>query len=440
MSTPSAPHPQAGPGDGRALTRAAIVVAIFALLAGLARLVQDAAIAWRHGAGAEVDAYWFVINLVSWPVAVALSTLTFFVAPAEAGLRHDASALRRFRSELLGWVLVVAALAWPAAGWALQALLSSRLTGLGTESAALARDGARLAAVLVPLGLIGALLSAWLISSAHRVVTLLEGVAPLCLAALLIAMPGMVLYWGTAAGVGLQVLAIGAVLLLAGGLPRPRLGFTSTVWRTAWRGGAAMLAGQIVFSLVPLVDQFFAARLGEGTLAALGYANRLLLGVQGLAGVALQRASLPLLSQLASQSPAQARQTSLRWAAWAGGAGALMAAAVVALADPVVSLLFERGSFSAQDRQDVVMLLRWGSLQLPIFLAGLVLVTALASMRAGALLMWLAALGFGVKLLMNLLLVSGFGAVGIQFATALMYLCTMAATWFALSRHRARPG
>lgn len=421
-------------GHTGAMVRAAVVIAAFAAVAGVARLVQDAAVAWRHGAGAEVDAYWFVINLVNWPVAVALSMLTLLVAPAEATLGDDARELRHFRGELLGVTVTVAAVTVPLTWWALQAILTSGHTGLGAEAAGVAADGARAAFVLVPLGLVGALLSAWLIASAHRIVTLLEGLPALCLAALVVALPGMVLFWGTAACVALQVVALASVVHLAGGLPWPRLGFTSQAWQSIWRGGVAMLIAQVLFALIPLVDQFFAARLGEGVVSSLSYANRLLLGLQGLAGLALQRASLPLLSRMTAASPAQVRGTAMRWALLSAGSGAVTAVAVVLAADPLVAWLFERGSFTPQDRHDVVRLLRWGTLQLPAFLAGLALVTALAAMRAAAFFVVAAGAGFVVKLVLNFALLPGLGVVGLQVATASMYLFTATAAWVTLRR------
>lgn len=46
-------------------------VALFVLLGSFARAAKEMAIAYRYGVSAEVDAYLFVFNLVSWPVGVA---------------------------------------------------------------------------------------------------------------------------------------------------------------------------------------------------------------------------------------------------------------------------------------------------------------------------------------------------------------------------------
>ena len=53
--------------DHHAIAQGMIWVALFVLLTSLARAAREMAIAYRYGVGAEVDAYLFVFNLVSWP-------------------------------------------------------------------------------------------------------------------------------------------------------------------------------------------------------------------------------------------------------------------------------------------------------------------------------------------------------------------------------------
>jgi putative peptidoglycan lipid II flippase len=428
-------------GLGRDMLRSLIVVTMFAAIAGGARLAQDAAIAWRHGAGSAADAFYFVNNIVNWPVTVALSTLTLVISPIEAVLRSNSTdELRRFRSELFGLVLVLAVVALPMGYWALQTVTSSSSAGLVAATTDVAVAGGRVAFAVVSLGLVSALFSAWLIASGRHVVNLLEAIPAIFLVVtILAASAALALFWGLVVGYALQVTALALVLRTRGELPRPRLGLSSNAWFMLWRGGVALLVGQLLFALVPLVDQFFAARLGEGVLASLSFANRLILGLQGLAGLALQRASLPIFSEVMSSSPANARRAATRWALIAGSLGVLIAASVALLAEPIVTLLFERGSFTAQVKAEVVALLRYGMLQLPAFLAGLVFVTALASARAVWLLALAAAGGLLVKTAMNFALVPIYGVVGLQIATALMYLFTALLAWAALRRGPRTP-
>ena len=416
------------------LVRRMATIAVFAALAGVARLAQDAAIAWRFGAGPMADAFYFVLSLINWPLAVALSFLTLVVVPADVVLRHgDTPVARRFRAELLGGTLLVAALALPLAWWVLRSISDSE--GGGLERSAAARSGVPDVVALVPLGIVGALLSAWLMALGRHVLTLLEALPPLTLAVLVLLGPASALFWGMSVGAAVQVLAMAWLLNRAGELPWPRLGFSTDAWRSHSRGAFLLLAGQSLFALVPLVDSLFAARLGEGEVAAISYVNRLVLGLVGLAGVALQRAGLPLLSQLSARSPEAAIRTALRWTALAALGGTAMGLAVALLADPLVSLLFGHGQFSVADAKHVAALLRWGMLQVPFYLASLTLATALAGMRERRTLAFFTSCGLVAKVAVSATLVPTFGVAGLLLAAALMYGIMSVIGLLALLRH-----
>jgi len=434
-------QPRAAPIDrslDRTLVRGMVVVATFAAIAGAARIGQDVVIAWRFGTGPVVDAYYFLLNLANWPVAVAMSVLTFLVASSAVRQARDlSSASPTFRAELLGAVLAAALMSWPLAWWALSHLAASPAGGLAPEASALAAAAVPAMAAVVALGLIGALLAAWLVAAGRHSLALLEALPSMVLIVALLVMPGTVLFWATALGVALQGLAMALLLRRDHRLQGPRLGFSATAWRSFIHGGVALLAGQVLFALLPLIDTLFAARLGEGTVSALNFANRLVLGLQGLAGLALQRVSLPLLARLQA-SPDAARRTVLRWALATAVLGLVMGTAVAATAESLVALLFERGRFTAADRELVALLLRFGMLQMPVFLGGLLFVTALASAGAMRTLAVAAGIGCLAKLLFSFLLVPAYGVQGLLMATALMYTVTSGITWFAWCGHLRR--
>lgn len=426
--------------DG-ALLRGMGAVALFVAIASLLKLAQDAAIAWRLGTSASVDAYYFLMNVAGWPVAVSVALLTFLVAPADARLRStDPIAARQFRAEFLGATLLVAAFTLPLAWWIMRALAGSPVGGLHHEAAVQAAAGVAGLAAIVPLGLLGAVLSAWLVAAGRHVLALMEGIPALVVLVLVVTVPGQVLFWGTTAGFALQVLVMAWLLSRSGELPAPRLGRSSLQWETLSRGALLLLAAQSFFALVPLIDTFFAARLGAGTVAALSYTNRLVLGLQGLTGLALQRSGLPLLARLSVHSPDATRGAAGRWAAIMAALGLFTGVVVAIFADPLVALFFERGGFTASDRDQCATLLRYGMLQMPVFLASMALVTGLASVNARRAIALVAVVNVAVKLLASLVLVPRLGAAGLMIATACMYVAATVTAWFALRRHLASGG
>ncbi|WP_448171281.1 lipid II flippase MurJ [Rhizobacter fulvus] len=413
------------------------IVAAFAALTGAARVGQDAAIAWRYGAGPTVDAYYYLLNLVNWPVAVAISTLTLLVAPVDASLRSERPlVIRRFRSELFGAMLVVALISLPIAWWGMSLFARGVFGAPSGSASAQAALGVHALVWVVPVGLVGALFAAWLVSSGLHLLTLLEAVPPVVLIVTLLTMNDSMLFWGTSFGLTLQVIVMALALRVSDTLPSPRIGFESEAWSGFRRGASALLISQVLFTLVPLVDPFFAAGLGDSAIATISYANRLVLGMQGLAGIALQRTSLPLMANWMARDPIGARRAGLRWALVAAGAGALLGLAIAFFAEPLVSLLYERGRFTAEDRVLVAHLLRYGMFQMPSFLGGLILVATLAAAGARWSLALVAVLGLAAKLLASALLIQGHGAIGLMLATCVMYLVTATVAWIALQSRR----
>lgn len=136
-----------------ALARGMLVVALFSVVASTARVAQDAAIAWRYGAGSQVDAYYFVLSLVSWPVAAVLSTLTMRLAPMHASMRlGPPEAAARFRSELFGAVLLAALASLPLTWWVLPTIAGGPVGGLPADTAtqAVASFSAKLNSISMP--------------------------------------------------------------------------------------------------------------------------------------------------------------------------------------------------------------------------------------------------------------------------------------------------
>lgn len=440
MTTP--PRPDAAQSLDRALLRGMVLIGAFAALAAGARVAQDMAIAWRFGAGPEADAYHYALGLLSAPVAVAIATLSLTLTPAEAALRTStgsSDAVQRWRAQVLTVALlaalVIGALTWGLTAW----WLRSTWAGLATDALRLASTQLGALAPVVTLGMVSALLTVWLVADRRASVSLFEAVPPLVLVGILLASGSAAgLFWGTTLGVSLQVIVLAAVLAGQRALPLPSLRFDPAPWDGLARGVLLVLGAQAVYALVPLVDPLFAAHLGEGAVATLGYANRLLLGLQGLIGLALQRAALPLLAQAMVQDPRAGCRAAFRWAALAAVAGLSLALVLLMLADPVISLLFERGRFTAANRAEVAALVQVGLLQLPALLAGLVLALALASSGDQRSILLAAIAGLAVKIMGSALLAQAWGARGLVAATALMYVTTAVIMAGALVR-RSRP-
>jgi putative peptidoglycan lipid II flippase len=130
-------------------------VSFFALIGKLAGAAKEMAVAARYGVSETVDAYVFVFNLITWPIAVWFSVLTVVLVPLMARVRNDSpGAIPQFRSELLGLSLLVASVLGIATVVALPVAFHTGWTGLSKGALERAYTFSAPMAFLVPLGVL----------------------------------------------------------------------------------------------------------------------------------------------------------------------------------------------------------------------------------------------------------------------------------------------
>lgn len=415
--------------DHHAIARGMAWVALFVLLGSVARAAKEIAIAYRYGVSAEVDAYLFVFNLVSWPVGVWFSVLTVVLVPLAARIRQGASAeLPRFRSELLGLALLLGlVLAW--LGWqGLPLLLQSSWTGLPQTTVLIATSMVPTLTLLAPLGVLISLFSAWMLAAGRHANTLLESVPALVILGTLLAFPGggvEPLVWGTLAGFVFHLVSLAVPLGRQGELGTPGFTRESPQWPAFLQGFGIMLAGQALMSLTGIIDQFFAAHLGTGAIATLSYANRILTLILGMGAMAVSRATLPIFSQAHVQGGEQVHRLAIHWGRLLFALGVVTMLVSWLFAPWGVKLLFERGAFTAQDTAIVAEVLRYGLTQLPFYFAGIVLVSLLASQGRHRAIAAVAGADLLVKVVAMVILTPIFGIKGVALATTIMYATTL---------------
>ena len=274
----------------------------------------------------------------------------------------------------------------------LVSLMAGVLNAFGRFAAAAATP------ILLNLCLIGALL----------------GVAP--------ALPtaGHALAWGVAAAGVVQFLWLVAACRRAGvvlRLPRPRL--TPRVRRLL----VLMLPGAIGAGVVQvnlLIDVIVASLLGTGSISYLFFADRVNQLPLGVVGVGVGTALLPLMSrQLRSGDETGAMESFNR----AIEVGLLFtvpaAAALFSLAQPTISVLFERGAFGGAETAATAGALMAYATGLPAYVLIKVLAPGYFAREDTATPVKVAAVCVVINLALNLALMVPFKHVGIALATAI---------------------
>jgi peptidoglycan biosynthesis protein MviN/MurJ (putative lipid II flippase) len=408
------------------IARSFVLVAMYVLIGKIAGAVKEILSARHFGTSSEMDAFLFVFNLVSWPVGISLALLSALLVPLYARLGDtQPPALSRFRSEVHGFVICI--------GIALGALFSVllsidlflvHLSGLSTDSANAARHFAWPLAVLIPVGIYGALLSVESLAQQSHLNTLLEGVPAIIVCVALLLWTNLtvaLLVWATLAGFLCQTLLLHITQSRRGSLPPVRLGFSSDHWRPLRNGLLAMALAQTLQSLTTLIDQFWAARISEGAISTMGYAQRVLFLILGLTMTAIGRATLPVFSRLTvSEEPASLRVMT-QWSALLFVLGLAIAAVLWPLTPWIMGSLFERGAFTHADTVATASFIRYGLLQLPFYFAIIVFMQWMLAAKLYTAVAWIAFFNLLLKLLANALLAPFLGLDGLALATSIMY-------------------
>ena len=230
---------------------------------------------------------------------------------------------------------------------------------------------------------------------------------------------GRAVSWGVTCGGILQFALVLHAIRRAGMMPRlllPRL--TAGVRELLRRFvPAALGAGVVQVNL--LIDLWVASFLSTGAISWLYYADRVNQLPLGVVGIAVGSALLPLLSrQIEARDEAGANESQSRAIELVMVLTLPAAAALMVIAHPVISALFERGAFNAADSEASAAALRAFAAGLPAYVLLKVLAPAFFARKDPGTVLKIAAVGLLSNVAVMLALVWSLGHVGIALATA----------------------
>lgn len=231
--------------------------------------------------------------------------------------------------------------------------------------------------------------------------------------------PGLALSWGVLiAGVG-QFVWLAAVCARTGLMPMvPRLVFGPRVKRLFMLMGPGIL-GAGVYQINVLIGMRLASELPEGSVSFLYFADRVNQLPLGVVGAAVGVALLPLLSrQLKAGDTDAARDSQNRAIEFAMLLTLPAAAALLVAADPIVTVLFQRGAFDATDAAATGAALAAFALGLPAYVLIKALAPGFFAREDTATPVKIAAVSLVVNVALALALMPSLAHVGIALATA----------------------
>lgn len=416
------------------IAHSAILVSVFLIIAKVIGAAKEIAIAYRYGTTSVVDNYSLTFNLANWPITIFTMSAGMIIIPALVQLEREAPEEREavFQA-IMGWSALGSLLL--AGGFALMPWVFRDHLGPKFASASFheLRDMTLSLAVMIPGGVMAALLAARLMSGQKFVNTLFEAIPSVVVMISIFifrdpAQAPFALGIGTSVGFALYA----ATLLAVQPGPRreliPNLKGTPSLKKHIGRGILVILAAQMIFSFGgSILDQLSATRLPAESNAVLGYANRLLMLVITLGATVVGRATLPVLSAARVEGGGAEKRLAMKWSVALFGVGFVAAGIGYLLAPFGVDLLFHRGAFDASDLAAVVRVLRAGLCQIPFYFSGLIIAQMLASQRRYGAILTCNTLALAAKFIALSLLMKPLGLVGVMLSTSVMYAVVLVA-------------
>lgn len=352
------------------LLRASLVLLVVAAVSKLTTLAADSFVAARFGLSVNADAYLLAIGLIGALLAAPSETLRLAMVPICGRHLHQGDV--RKAAGVVGLLLLAVVVLGSAAALALAAAMPwlAPVAAPGFDSEGLAKlvELMRVLAPALVLGLVMALLLGVLHAQLRFGVPAIAGIG----------LGAGVIGAGVALGgrMGVTSLALGYVVGAAAVVVA--LGWLS---RGLWRDGAALrgavsearpflrlaLPTGVAISIVSagaLLERAVASATGSGNVAALGYAIKLITQ----AAIVSQSIWTPLTPLLTASGASPDREGDRRLVPFSIKLILLVlvpaTALLIALRQPIVAVIFERGAFTAADtgRTATLLALHSGSL------------------------------------------------------------------------------
>lgn len=426
-------------GAGSAMVSGFLLVALLTMVGKIVAFAKDALVANKLGTASELDAFMLVFGFYTFIGSVLGGGIPESFVPAYAELRERRGLRRAYRLGIqsvashfiallvCGGLLTLAApsvVAWTTKGFdpTKQALAVSLLRGLlpfllcfgvAQHLGAWLRAGktfllAASAPMLVPLGIVIALLLA---GNQVNAWTLVHGSV-----------------WGAVAHLAVLLVAILRRLPRRLSWWRCSLRHREPGLRVVLRNAVPFLIGGVAFGSAVVVDQTMAAWLTAGSVAVLGYSDKVCAIVLAVTAGPASDVLFPHFAELVARRDWNGLRKRLFASAGIIVSASLPMTLVLCFLAPwVVRILFERGAFGPQDTQRVAEVLRYAAFQIPFYILGTVAARIVISLQASRHMLTIAFSALFLNASLNWLFMRHLGAAGIALSTTIVHcICAFA--------------
>ena len=194
--------------------------------------------------------------------------------------------------------------------------------------------------------------------------------------------------------------------------------------------------GSFLMCSTLLVDQSMAAMLSPGSVAALSYANRVIALPLTLVTLALGTAVVPYFSKtIAERDWYKINHTFKYYLKLIFATTIPLTIFFIVASKLIVQVLFERGSFNAEDTHLVSQIQTLYALQIPFYISAIFVVKLVNSLGVNHFLAWGSAINLVANVAANYLFVQWIGVAGIALSTSCVYLISFIFLYILTNKH-----
>jgi putative peptidoglycan lipid II flippase len=413
--------------------RAGMVVSSLGVVTTGATAIKELVIARYFGRNDAIDAFFIAYLLPSFIVTLIVGSLGSALIPVfvEARQRRGEAAAQELFSSVA--LLNVVALAILAALLGLLAPVYLPYVGSGFSPEKLRMTRELLGALLPFIVFSGtALCIISVLNAGERfalpaLVPLITPVAVITLVILTTKRWGAYgIVAGTVGGSLLEAGTLAAVLNSHGIKFQLKWNGLSEDVRAVLRQYTPMLAGSFLIGSTLVVDKAMAAMLPGGSVAALSYANKIVMGLTTIGAAALSTASFPYFSKMVAEKDwSGCRHTLKRYSLLVIAVSVPVTLCLIAFSKPIVRILFERGAFTAADTELVSKVQVSYLIQIPFYTLSVLYVRFLSAARRNHMLMYGAVISLILDVVLNVIFMRFWGVSGIALSTSAVYACSL---------------
>lgn len=395
----------------------------------LVSIAKEILVASRFGTGDALDAFLIALMIPTLSIGVVASSFSAALIPTFIRVRerdgHEAaqrlfSSTTVFSISLLTVISMLLAVAVPY-------IFTFIASGFGSEKLLLTR---RLFYSLLPIIVLYGVSTTWsaILNAGERfmLTAVVPVLRPLALVAFLYTtyetLGIYAMSIGTITGLVCELCLLGWALRYRGIRIFPRWYGLSDDLRVVLRQYLPLSASVFFMGSTAVIDQSFAANLLPGSVSVLNYGNKIVSLTLELSAIALGTAVLPYFSRMSADRDWDGfRHTLKTYIKLIVYCSIPVMAVLFIFSEPLVTLAFKRGAFTAADAALAGKIQAIYALQIPVYILCIIVVRAISAINLNRVLMWTSVIALISTVSLDYLFVKIFGILGIAISSLFVY-------------------